>query len=634
MASEKKNILEFDYLPELEPCETISMISAYRFQPPNSEKDAMIEFAIRLAASCCRGEKRPTIEKVQLLLQNVGEFYKHYSTKETPSLSSFFSSQALFSNQVEGNVDQAIESIWKRFQKHDKFLENKIGFNVANAIFFATKILSTITARMEKTKPPKVKKLTKSQYYDFAFFVKPEEQIVRNWSKAIRFNLEEIEKLFSTHLLPKLRKYIEFVSIPLNNMPKIEGPLEADPLVETPIIKFHNEYLIPTPYYLLHGLSSRLHIEMIGDANHAGKYGQDKGQVLEERASEELGIIFRSGKQFRNVKYETSGSEADADIIVNYGEYLIFVECTTKGIPESSRRGNLASVDDTLARSIGKCYRQVLRAKRAFMEGRLNLKLDSKPSKFILMIVTDMLYPNLLSEFMIARSYGTDSYLTGLLQDKEYPYIISIYDLESIRHVTNEETFLSFLLERLSMYEQPYLIANDEYDYFILFSKPEYKEIKEKIIQVQTVLSYVAHLPSPVVKPHIFKVLLETIGSDEFAVIKIGKKYDRTLAGIVFSLLYDLYCEWDAVLKHFVFDAKRFNSLIKEYEAEGRKCRCVAWEGFYEYLDFCKQTGRNIECSETEQEIKRGSIGTRLNVLIVFPSDIYEKIREEIQSKK
>jgi hypothetical protein len=457
---------------------------------------------------------------------------------------------------------------------------------------------------------------------------------LKNWSKAIRFNLEEIEHLFSPNLLPKLRKYIEFVSIPLDNMPKIEDPLEADPLVETPIIKFHDELLIPTPYYLLHGLSSRLQLEMIGDANYGGKYGQDKGQVLEERASEELRLIFRSGKQFRNVKYESSGSEPDADIIVNYGEYLIFVECTTKGIPESSRKGNLASVDDTLARSIGKCYHQALRAKRAFMDGRLSLKLDSKPSKFILMIVTDMLYPNLLSEFIIAKRYGTDSYLTSLLQGKDYPYIISISDLESIRHLTNEQTFVSFLLERLSMYEQPYFTANDEYDYFILFSKSEYKEIKEKIIQVQTVLSYVAHLPSPVVKPHIFKVLLETIGSDEFAIIKIGEKYDRTLPEIVFSLLYDLYCQWDAVLKHLVFDAKHFSSLMKEYEAEGRKCRAVAWEGFYEYLDFCKQTGHKIDCTEIEQEIKSGSIGTRLNVLLVFPTDLYEKIREEKSKQK
>jgi len=631
---EKNNVLLLDSLRELDLSETVSTISAYKLQPENREKEAMIEFAMRLAAGYCRGLRRPTSAELQSFVQSVGEFYKHYSIARTHPLEMIFTNYALFSNRVEGNLDQTIESLWKRFEKHDKFFEKKLGFNVANAIFFACGVLATITNRMRKTKPPKIKKLTKSEFYDFAFFVKPEDRIIRNWSKATRFSFEELMSIFPKHMRAKAKMYLKFVSIPFNSLPEIRDPLETNPLFGAPIIKLRNEYLIPTPYYLLHGLSSRLQETLCGDPKYSGRYGRDKGEMLEEWTSEELRLLFPSGKLFRRVRYKSANSEPDADIIVNYGEYLIFVECTTKGIPQASRKGMPVSIQDTLASSVRKCYLQALRAKRAFVEGRLKLKLDTKPSKLILMIVTDTLYPNLMSEFALARHFGIDSYLDHLIEDKEYPYIISIYDLESMRHVADGKTFMTFLLERLSMYEQPYFLAYDEFDYFILFSKPQYEEIKEKTIKAQVTLDYVAHLPSPVMKSRTFHVLLDTIGSDRFAILKIGEKYDKQYASIAFYLLYELYCTWDAVMKHFVFDAKGFNALMREYRNKGSKCRAVVWEGMYEYLKFCHEIDHKMDCREIERKLLDGSIGNELNILITFPTDIYEEIRKKSEMER
>lgn len=631
---EKGNTLPLDNLRALDLLETVSMISAYKLRPENWQKEAIVEFALRLATSYCRGSRRPTSHELQSFLQKVGEFYKHYSITSAHPLEMVFTNYALSDNRVKGNLDQTIESLWKRFQKHDTFLEKKLGFNVANAIFFASGVLSTITDRMKKTKPPKIKKINKSEYYDFTFFVKPESRIIRDWSKAIRFSLEELVSIFPRHLRTKAKAYLEFATISLSDLPEIHDPLQANPLFGAPIIKFQNEYLIPTPYCLLHGLSSRLQQILCEDPEYRGRYGKDKGEMLEEWTSEELRLLFRSGKLFRRVRYKSADSEPDADIIVNYGEYLIFAECTTKGIPQASRKGIPMSIQDTLASSVRKCYLQALRAKRAFVEGRLKLKLDTKPSKLILMIVTETLYPNLMSEFALTRRSEADSYLDHLIKDKEYPYIISIYDLESIRHIADEKTFMAFLLERLSMYEQPYFLAYDEFDYFILFSKPEYEEIKEEIIKAQVTLNYVAHLPSPVMKPLTFHALLDTIGSDRFAILKIGDKYDKKYASIAFCLLYELYCTWDAVMKHFVFDAKGFNALIGEYRNKGTKCRAVVWEGMYEYLKFCHEIGRDQDCKEIERKLEDGSIGNELNVLITLPTDIYEEIRKKSEMER
>jgi hypothetical protein len=150
MLPEKGNTLPLDNLRELDLLETVSMISAYKLQPENCQKEAMIEFAMRLAASYCRGSRRPTSHELHSFIQIVGEFYKHYSIISAHPLEMVFTNYALFDNRVEGNLDQTIESLWKRFQKYDTFLEKKLGFNVANAIFFASGVLSTITNRNEK----------------------------------------------------------------------------------------------------------------------------------------------------------------------------------------------------------------------------------------------------------------------------------------------------------------------------------------------------------------------------------------------------------------------------------------------------------------------------------------------------
>jgi len=626
--------LPIDYLRALDAKVTLSLISAYRAQPPNMQKEAVIQFAIRLAASFCRGTDRPTINDIHDFIKSVGEFYTDYISQHKPTLQNFFSNQALFSNHVEGNIDQTIESIWKNYQKHDKFLEAKLGFNVANAIFFTNSILALVTIKLCKSKGPKDKKLSKRDFYNLAFFVQPDEKTRACWSNAIIFTLEEITNALPNHLTAKLQKYIEFVSIPLEKIPQTTNPLDPDPLLLKPMVKINDQYLIPTPYYLLHGLSDRLQAEIAKDFKYHGRFGNEKGHVFEERTHEELRQLFKNGKIFKNIIYESSGSLPDSDIIVNYEEYLFFVECTSKNICNLSKQGNAASVNETLKDSIKKCYLQAKRAKKAYLDGRIKLQLDRQPSKFVLMVVTDLLYPNLLSEYIMAQHYKKRSYLSDLVTDGEYPYIISISDLQSIRCLSDEATFIRFVEERLNMYRQPYFLAQDEFDYFILFNKPEYEEIKEKILKVQTVLDYVAHIQSPLAKTRTFYEILETIGSEDFAVFKIGKRYDRALASIGFSLLYDIYCDWSLTLEHFVFDIKGFNAIILEHQKKGTTCRAIVWEGLYEYLDFCRLIGHKEEAKLIEQKLKECSLKKEPNALIVIPTDIYEGPSKEFKALK
>src|SRR4029077_15339526 len=121
---------------------------------------------------------------------------------------------------------------------------------------------------------------------------------------------------------------------------------------------------------------------------------------------------------FRNVKYQGEKGEGESDIILKFGGTLLFVECTTKLIQPDSRKGDLAAVEYDLAHSITKCYEQAMRAKEAYQAGRLAIPTIELPATMIPVVVTDVLYPNLLVEIStepFAQTPTHGRFLRGLV---------------------------------------------------------------------------------------------------------------------------------------------------------------------------------------------------------------------------
>jgi len=230
-------------LSKLDPFRTVVAVSSYMLQPSNSRALASIEFAILLAACHCRGTKHPSREEISQFMKKVGNFLKEYKKKvHIDPLSMAFMTQNLFYGQ-EADTNQLIEATWRKFERHDSVLEQKLGFNVANAIFFAKIISTLIIEKMMDTSPPKEIKLTKKEYYDFSHFVDPEENQVEAWGEAIQFSEDELLGHFPPQLHNRLLCYLKYLSIDLHELPKIFDPLETNILAEKPIIKFKNRYL-------------------------------------------------------------------------------------------------------------------------------------------------------------------------------------------------------------------------------------------------------------------------------------------------------------------------------------------------------------------------------------------------------
>ena len=625
--------IEFSFreIEEFDPIEIMTVLSAYRLLEANREKDSQVIFGIRYALGNCRGRKKPSANLIHALLKAVGEYYKRCLRTRVDPLEFTFAAEALHSNKASTNFSQAIESAWKRFEQHDVALEKRTGLNVANAIYMTKELMSAIDSRMADVKEPRRVTLKKSQYYDFAYFVRPEDELVRSWRKAMTFSRQQIESLFPS-VVPKVEGYLNLTSISMDKILPIHDPLDSDTLYEFPVVSSGGKYYVPVPHYLLYGLTLRLHRELRTDTGYRGQYLGTKGGILEEWAAEELRLLLRTEDIFRNRKYRDGTGRTEADIIVSYGDYLIFVECTTKWVDVDAWRGQTVAVQEVLTESIKKCYKQALRAKRAYLDGRLDLGLPKKARKTLTMVVTDSLYPNLMYEHAMAFQWHHDSYISRMVEDEDYPYIISVTDLETLRRLSDPPLFMQFLIERLGMYALPLFLAHDELDYFTLFTKSEYPEIKDLVTKSGKALNYVAHVVPPPVLSNLFMECLDILGTDSSAVIKPKADYSPEVAANAFGLIYQLYISWRGA-EHLVFNSDEYEAIISRYKRRGEKCRALVWEGLEEYIDHLRILGEDQEADRLRRKLDEGGFAEEVGILIVNPTDIYQNIYHRITER-
>src|SRR5438445_3430267 len=288
-------------LQDLDPFRTAANVLCYSFYPEMNPPLAMIEFATLLALSTCKGLRRPSLEDTHEYVRKVGLFYRNIGMRDPkrPLSTSFASHRLRFKKYIRW--DQEMAATWTRFEQHEAYLEQKLGFHVANALFFAVQIGSLISERMPKTG---------------SLF----PQVVDGWERASRFRLEDIEARVRPKARNRLRLYLDAFSLRLTELPSISGPLDDSPLYTRPIVRVDQDYVVPVPNYLIEHLSWRLHREMVTDPYYKGRYISQKGRPLEELVHDILSRRFPQRALFRN----RINPKGEADIIVEFGDLLLF----------------------------------------------------------------------------------------------------------------------------------------------------------------------------------------------------------------------------------------------------------------------------------------------------------------------
>ena len=404
----------------------------------------------------------------------------------------------------------------------------------------------------------------------------------------------------------------------LDDFPPAPDPYDESPLLDRPVVRIGDTYILPLLVNLFRGMSSRIHRALITDRRYRGPYGNSKGGVLEEWAAEALRRAFPSAIILRNLSYKTEGTEGEADIVLSFSEYLLFVECTTKWIQPQSNAGVVDAIHFDLAHSVAKCYRQARRARNAYLAGDLNLPLGAKPAKIICVVVTDTLYPNLVLE--MSKEPGSElprrgRFLRELVEEGDFPYIVSVFDIEALTEMVNERRLIEFIAERTELSKRGAILAFDEPDYLRFYLKPEYRSLSALFSRGSSVLNFVGSPELPVRKSPLLLSVFDAIGSGGFTIFDLRSAVGRRAEGVAMETLYSVYCGWDEAGAHLVHDLESFRLLLVKHRSAGKPCRAVAWGGFREFVRTKK------EPSKVQMQIVELAVSNGLNALIAYSYD-------------
>lgn len=502
-------------LTEFDAVEILSQISISTWSTNNSPKNWLRELPYLhfLAGLCLRigsgSTKQPSYEHSASIAQLTSLFFDAIKNESFGNIKSddkvdphdlvlsLIRSQNLL-DQVNYNaysfqIDDYLKHV---FSPLDDYFLKKLGFRVEDAQVFSRNILNRYNRKINEkllAAEEATKSLQQRDEHDLDGKLKRrksdtakklEEFYMRlaydRVSAALLFKVDDFcrEEMISDSLA--FSRYIEFFSCKLGSCNALyNSPMDDNIIFRRPIINTgDNSYFVPIPDLLfrLHILFDSL-LKNEGDGSKIRqRYKKLKSDYLEKKTAEYLERIFPKRCMFRNLKYPNSesGSPKEIDILVQYDNKILVIECKSGTLAKSSRRGAKLSLVDDLKRLIEEANEQgasaieyIRTSRRAiFVEKngkRKYLEINAKETNFFVVNIT---FEPL---WMIATDL-TNLHPLGLFAKNKYPWSVNLFDLDMItRCISSPTIFIHYLKNRMDAQEQNIFLAPSEMEYLVWY---------------------------------------------------------------------------------------------------------------------------------------------------------------------
>lgn len=381
-----------------------------------------------------------------------------------------------------------LETAYEMFAPHARYLEQKLGFNISQAIGFAKLISALFHHRFNREKAKLSLVLPKSL---------PVE--LRNGLKADSLNRKQrlqLEQLIMNNLLERaldimaVRKqellnkvtandrnalvaFLNIVSITPGEVDKnFMSPLDYNPILEKPLVQLDQVYLCHLSGYLPRWLVYSLDIQLRKDPSYLEKYNRTRSQYLEREALETFQKIFPKSPVYHRLKYHVVENgvpkEPDLDGLVLHDSNLFLIECATHPVTKASRKGIKEPIMHDVQRSIVRTFDQAMRAKKYIQEQKratfhladgssLTIDSDSIRNYFLISVTLD--------SFDILAADPRKLRALGLFPEDEFPWPVYLNNLKLMADfIEFPSQFVHYLKQRMHVSEMVY--ASDEIDYF------------------------------------------------------------------------------------------------------------------------------------------------------------------------
>lgn len=416
--------------------------------------------------------------------------YLYQSSLRIPQLNSSDKFAAHIEHQhalLRGNAFgwQTKKRIIELFKKYDRKIEEKIGVNVDKIVFFVDSYSDFVLKKI------------RDNWDDFASII---SAISEKNGKFIFTRKDGSEKNFSNQ--DEVRQYIDKIVIS-NFMYKDlliskencqEFSLSTDEfkaissLIGVSKDIFHT--VSDIKYYPLIEIGEKsilisqnsaldailYHLDNMIKVEYGDKFKKFKANYAENMTFEALCRIFSSENVYRNLSYPdpTKGdgrSTAELDVAVKYGRFLLLCEIKSKQLREESLAGNQSKLRSDLKANIEDSYRQAQRAIKYIESVDIVEFTEIKTQRLLQVKKEDIDKIYLISAcYEPLADIGTrlnHTHELSLFIDKNYPFSISISDLDVISYTSlYPASLLHYMERRLSILHDSAEWHGDELDLF------------------------------------------------------------------------------------------------------------------------------------------------------------------------
>lgn len=241
-----------------------------------------------------------------------------------------------------------------------------------------------------------------------------------------------------------------------------------------PLIQIDNKSILLTQNSALDAIL--YHLDNMIKVEYGDKFKKFKANYTENMAFEALCRIFRSENIYKNLSYpdptkDDVKSTAELDIAVKYGRFLILCEIKSKQLREESLAGDKSKLRSDLKANIEDSYKQAQRAIK-YIESVDEAKFTEIKSQRLLQVKKD----DIDKIYIVSACYepladiGTrlnHTHGLSLFIDKNYPFSISINDLDVISYTSiYPASLLHYIERRLSILQDSTEWHGDELDLF------------------------------------------------------------------------------------------------------------------------------------------------------------------------
>lgn len=207
----------------------------------------------------------------------------------------------------------------------------------------------------------------------------------------------------------------------------------------------------------------------------SGEYQRERAKWLEQKTVDCLSRIFPLQHLYKNLTYpdpdKSDGSTTELDIAVHWGSFLILLEAKAKQFRLESQLGDVGRLRSDIKANVEDAFDQARRAakyidqtnKPEFIEpstGRRLIISKDKIHRMYLITLSQHLLAGLATRLSMFKDLG-------LFRSEEYPFSISIADLETVTNFCDgPDVLLHYVEKRLATQRESLEILADELDLF------------------------------------------------------------------------------------------------------------------------------------------------------------------------